>query len=70
MDLAKDPEIHMDAFIRIRKTWILQRTLRYKRMVGHIVGDVDVVEDPEIHMAGSSSMDFAGDPEIHMDVEF
>ena len=35
----------------ILETWILQRILRFKWMVGHIAGDVDLVEDPEIHMA-------------------
>ena len=33
------------------ETWILQRILKYKWMVRHIAGDMDLVEDPEIHMA-------------------
>ena len=43
MDLAEDPEIHMDADMRIRPDiWILQRILRYKWMLSHVSRDMDL----------------------------
>ena len=32
------------------ETWILQRFLRYIWMLRHESGDMDLAEDPEIHM--------------------
>ena len=99
MDLAEDPEIHMDAYIRIRRhgsrrgswdtcgcwdmnpetwilrykdaetwmlrhesdTWILQRILRFE--------DVETWIRRHGLLYGSGDMDLAEDPEIHMDAE-
>ena len=47
MDLAEDPEIRR-CWDMNPKTWILQRTLRYKDAETWI-GDMDLAEDPEIH---------------------
>ena len=52
MDLAEDPEIHMDAetcMLRLESdTWILQRIPRYIWMLIYGSGDMDLAEDPEI----------------------
>ena len=46
------------------KTWILQRTLRYIWMLIYGSGDMDVAEDPEIHM--DDTLSYLPDP---LDIE-
>ena len=45
MDLAEDPETHMDAYIRIRRHGSC-RGARDTKMLRHDSKDVDLVEDP------------------------